>query len=112
MNLFWRASVSSTAATANLTASMGTRCGLPGTRPVRLRHVRSTNDVARYDALQVKFLRATLTEGDTAVDIGAHCGQYAILMAALCGGTGNVIALSPTPGSQSAISESDVESSD
>lgn len=70
---------------------------LPGTRPVRLRYTRSQNRVARYDSLQVAWLSSHLTEGDTAVDIGAHYGSYSILMAAKCGQSGHVIAFEPDP---------------
>lgn len=70
---------------------------LVGTRPVKLRYIRSQNGVARYDALQVAWLSSHLTEGDTAVDIGAHHGSYSILMAAKCGKTGHVIAFEPDP---------------
>ena len=60
----------------------------PGTRPVRTRYANSSNENSRYDALQVQLLTEHLREGDTAIDIGAHCGQYCILMAAMCGATG------------------------
>jgi FkbM family methyltransferase len=70
---------------------------LPGTRPVRLRYTRSQNRVARYDSLQVAWLSSHLTEGDTAIDIGAHYGSYSILMAAKCGQSGHVIAFEPDP---------------
>lgn len=70
---------------------------LPGTRPVRLRYIHSHNAVTRYDALQVQLFSNSLVEGDTAIDIGAHCGQYAVLMAAMCGQTGRVIAFEPDP---------------
>jgi FkbM family methyltransferase len=70
---------------------------MPGTRPVRLRYVHSRNSVVRYDALQVQLLSSHLAEGDTAIDIGAHCGQYSILMAAMCGRTGHVVAFEPDP---------------
>ena len=70
---------------------------LPGTRPVRLRYTRSRNGVTRYDALQVAWISSQLTEGDTAVDIGAHYGSYSILMAAKCGQSGHVIAFEPDP---------------
>ncbi len=68
---------------------------LPGTRPVRLRYTRSRNGITRYDALQVVWLSTHLTEGDTALDIGAHYGTYSILMAAKCGQTGSVVAFEP-----------------
>jgi len=70
---------------------------LPGTRPVRLSYIHSQNAVVRYDALQVQLLSTQLAEGDTAIDIGAHCGQYSILMAAMCGRSGHVAAFEPDP---------------
>jgi len=70
---------------------------LPGTRPVRLRYIHSSNGVVRYDALQVQLLSTSLAEGDTAIDIGAHWGVYSILMAARCGRTGHVAAFEPDP---------------
>jgi FkbM family methyltransferase len=70
---------------------------MAGTRPVRLRYTRSQNRIARYDALQVLWLSTHLTEGDTAIDIGAHHGVYSILMAAMCGQTGQVVAFEPDP---------------
>ena len=68
---------------------------LPGTRPVRLRQVFSQNDVIRYDALQIAWLINHLSEGDTAIDIGAHYGAYSIIMAAKCGRMGHVVAFEP-----------------
>jgi FkbM family methyltransferase len=70
---------------------------VPGTRPIRLRYTRSQNGVARYDALQVAWFSTHLTEGDTAVDIGACYGTYSVLMAAKCDQTGHVIAFEPDP---------------
>jgi FkbM family methyltransferase len=70
---------------------------LPGTRPVRIRYAGSTNSNVRYDALQVIWLSTHLGEGDFALDIGAYCGAYSILMAARCGQTGQVIAFEPDP---------------
>jgi FkbM family methyltransferase len=71
---------------------------VPGTRPTRLNYADSQDDwVARYDALALRVLSETLSQGDTAIDVGAHCGQYAIIMAALCGSAGCVIAFEPDP---------------
>ena len=70
---------------------------LPGTRPVRLRYIDSPNGITRYDALQVQLFSNGIEEGDFVVDIGAHCGQYSILMSAMCGLTGQVIAFEPDP---------------
>lgn len=70
---------------------------LPGTRPVRLRYIDSQNRNTRYDALQVQLFSNSIVEGDTVIDIGAHCGQYCLLMAAMSGATGHVIAFEPDP---------------
>jgi FkbM family methyltransferase len=70
---------------------------LPGTRPVRTRYAHSESSNARYDALQVLWLRDHLLEGDLALDVGAHCGAYSILMAAQCGETGRVVSFEPDP---------------
>ena len=70
---------------------------VPGTRPVRLAYLDSRNDNVRYDALQVQLFANELGEGDVAIDIGAHCGQYALVMAAMCGRQGTVVAFEPDP---------------
>ena len=70
---------------------------LPGTRPIRLRYVHSSNSVNRYDALQIIWLDHHLKEGDTAIDVGAHYGVYSLLMAAKCGQSGHVVAFEPDP---------------
>jgi len=70
---------------------------LPGTRPVRLSYIHSQNAVVRYDALQVQLLSTQLSEGDTVIDVGAHSGELSILMAALCGHSGQVVAFEPDP---------------
>lgn len=71
---------------------------VPGTRPVRPKYARSKLDVvARYDALQVELFSTELKEGDTAIDIGAHSGQYSLIMAAMCGRSGRVVSFEPDP---------------
>jgi FkbM family methyltransferase len=70
---------------------------IPGTRPVRLRHKSSDNDVVRYDALQVELIAAELSEGDVAIDVGAYVGQYSLILAAMCGASGQVVAFEPDP---------------
>ena len=70
---------------------------MPGTRPIRLRYLHSTDSVNRYDAMQVQWLDVHLKEGDTAIDVGAHYGVYSLLMAAKCGKSGNVVAFEPDP---------------
>ena len=68
-----------------------------GTRPVKLRYASSDNLVNRYDALQLRYLVETLRPGDVALDVGAHHGQDALIMAALCGVEGRVAAFEPDP---------------
>src|SRR5689334_5604260 len=63
----------------------------PGTRPIRVQYATSENNVARYDALQVRLFATALSEGDTVLDIGAHAGQYSIIMAAMVGRSGRVV---------------------
>ena len=69
----------------------------PGSRPVRLCYKTSTNNNTRFDALQLEMLSNGIREGDTVVDIGAHCGQYSIVMAAFCGNSGRVVSFEPDP---------------
>jgi hypothetical protein len=66
-----------------------------GTRPVRTKYRNSKNDNVRFDALQVVLVEEVLSPGDIAVDIGAHCGQYCLLMSARCGHEGQVICFEP-----------------
>lgn len=70
---------------------------VPGTRPIRPCYASSLNAVNRYDALQVLWLWSHLSEGDVAIDVGAHHGIYSVLMAAKCGHSGHVAAFEPDP---------------
>lgn len=70
---------------------------LPGSRPVRLSYLDSPNDNVRYDALQIDALRRGIRPGDTVLDVGAHHGQYAVLMSAFAGSGGTVVAFEPDP---------------
>jgi FkbM family methyltransferase len=69
----------------------------PGSRPVRLRYRNSRNAISRFDALQVETLANGIRPGDTVIDIGAHYGQYSILMAAFAGPSTNIISFEPDP---------------
>jgi FkbM family methyltransferase len=69
----------------------------PRSRPIRAKYATSGNNNARYDALQVRLFSSELSEGDVAIDVGAHAGQYSLIMAALCGSSGRVIAFEPDP---------------
>lgn len=70
---------------------------LPGTRPVKTKYATSSDRNVRYDALQVEIFSNGLNEGDTAIDIGGHAGQYCLIMAAMCGQSGSVITFEPDP---------------
>jgi FkbM family methyltransferase len=59
-------------------------------------HVIGLNIVrGRYEDDTVRFLRATLASGDTAVDAGAHIGFFTMHLAALVGPHGAVHAFEP-----------------
>ncbi len=68
---------------------------VPGTRPIRLKYMTSANVNSCNDAWQVNILSENLREGDTCLDIGAHVGQYSVLMAAFCGQSGQVYSFEP-----------------
>jgi FkbM family methyltransferase len=70
---------------------------VPGSRPVRPSYASSNNANVRYDALQVRLFSTQLAPGDTAVDVGAHGGQYSLVMSAMCGPTGQVVSFEPDP---------------
>jgi FkbM family methyltransferase len=68
-----------------------------GSRPIRTKYRNSNNANVRNDALQVELIADSLNSGDTAIDIGAHRGQYGVLMSSRCGHTGNVFCFEPDP---------------
>jgi FkbM family methyltransferase len=69
--------------------------------PVRLfldlsDHVIGLNIVrGNYEREEVAFMRSVLRPGDTALDVGAHVGFFAIQMAAIVGPSGQVHAFEP-----------------
>jgi FkbM family methyltransferase len=67
---------------------------IPGTRPVRRKYLHSANWVNRDDVLEILWLESHLRENDIALDVGAHCGIYSVLMAARAA---KVIAFEPDP---------------
>ena len=75
----------------------------PGSRPVRLAYLTSPNDNVRFDAIQIDLLRRGIRPGDTVLDVGAHHGQYGILMAAFAGPTGTVVCFEPDPYARSGL---------
>ncbi len=50
-----------------------------------------------YEEPFTRYLMRTLTVGQTAVDVGANVGMYTVLMAALVGTQGHVVAFEPNP---------------
>jgi FkbM family methyltransferase len=49
----------------------------------------------RYEQDEIRFVRHVLKSGDSAIDVGAHVGFFAIQMAALVGAAGRVYAFEP-----------------
>ena len=70
---------------------------VPGTRPVRVKYRNVPDLVTRYDALQTELVESTLRPGDFAIDVGAHAGQYGLIMSSLVGPEGRVISFEPDP---------------
>jgi FkbM family methyltransferase len=50
-----------------------------------------------YERNEADFIRRSIHQGDTAIDLGAHVGVHTTLLAALVGAAGSVIAIEPTP---------------
>jgi FkbM family methyltransferase len=75
----------------------------PGSRPVRLHYATSANGVNRYDALQLKLLSEQMKPGEFALDVGAHVGGVALLMAACAGPSGRVICFEPDPSARAGL---------
>ena len=70
---------------------------VPGTRPVRLKYVDSTDVIVRNDARQVKFFLERVKPGDFVLDVGGNVGQYAVLFSSLVAPSGQVITFEPDP---------------
>ena len=49
----------------------------------------------RYEQDEIRFVRRVLSAGDTAIDVGAHIGFFAMQMAAMVGEEGRVYAFEP-----------------
>jgi FkbM family methyltransferase len=49
----------------------------------------------RYEQDEIRFVRRVLESGDSAIDVGAHVGFFAMQMAALVGAAGRVYAFEP-----------------
>lgn len=80
---------------------------VPGTRPVRLKYRNDPDLTVRNDVRQLEFFGENVKQGDFVIDIGANVGQYAVLLGALVGPRGKVIAFEPERGAR-ALLESNV----
>lgn len=58
-----------------------------------------------YESDNFTFLREHCSEGDVVLDIGAHIGLYAVMLARLTGPSGHVFSFEPTPDSYQTLRE-------
>jgi FkbM family methyltransferase len=65
----------------------------------------------RFESNELAFVRSVLRPGDTAVDVGAHIGFFAMQMAALVGPTGRVYAFEPLAANAELLERSIAENS-
>ena len=68
---------------------------VPGTRPPRMKYLESGDFTTRNELRQIEFLLNNVQQGDLAFDVGAHAGQYAVLLGALVGARGHVYSFEP-----------------
>ncbi len=59
----------------------------------------------KYELSNISFLDETLSEGMTAIDIGAHIGLLAVIMGKKVGEDGKVLAFEPTPSTFATLEE-------
>jgi FkbM family methyltransferase len=71
-----------------------------GTRPTRLKYRDDADVIVRNDVRQTEFLVENIKRGDFVVDIGASVGQYAIIIGAIVGPDGLVVAFEPERGAR------------
>jgi FkbM family methyltransferase len=60
-----------------------------------MKYLYSGDSVTRNELRQIEFLLNNVQQGDLALDVGAHAGQYAVLLGALVGARGHVHSFEP-----------------
>jgi FkbM family methyltransferase len=60
-----------------------------------MKYLESGDFTTRNELRQIEFLLDNVHQGDLAFDVGAHAGQYAILLGALVGARGHVYSFEP-----------------
>jgi FkbM family methyltransferase len=63
----------------------------------------------RYEREEIAFVRSLLKPGDTAIDVGAHIGFFAMQMAAMVGPRGRIFAFEPFDPNAALLERSIVE---
>jgi len=76
---------------------------VPGTRPPKFKYLETGDPTTRNELRQIDFLLQRVKAGDVALDVGAHVGQYAVLLGALTGPTGHVSSFEPDPIARSVL---------
>lgn len=76
---------------------------VPGTRPPRFKYLDSGDPTTQNELRQIDFFLNRVNSGDFVLDVGAHVGQYAVLLGALSGSAGNVLSFEPDPLARSVL---------
>jgi FkbM family methyltransferase len=63
------------------------------------------NIAENYEPALYRYLRSSVRPGGTILDVGAHVGEFSILMARWAGSEGHVYAFEPTPVTRTALED-------